>query len=185
MDVLATADLEVGATSFESGKYAGWTQPKRARLMFLAAILTGHPDADAHFAKTRKHAVADAVAQSLFAGGALGIRESTGGCRQVVVICGNNRGLAVVVARVEDESDRVPDPLIGFLRAQVVEDQNIGGEDRLEELEFSGTDFGVIAVLDALQQFTVIAEEPATPRSRARRCSTPTARCVLPTPMVP
>ena len=94
----------------------------------------------------------------LLAGGALGIAQSRRSGRQVVVVCGDDGGLAVVVAGVEDERDRVPDPLVRFLRAQVVEDEHFGGEDRLEQVELGGADVGVIAVLDVLEQFAVVAE---------------------------
>ena len=57
---------------------------------------------------------------------------------QVGVVGGDDGGLLVVVAGVEDEGDGVPDPLVGLLRAEVVEDQHFGGKDGLEQFEFGG-----------------------------------------------
>jgi hypothetical protein len=39
----------------------------------LAEVFAGHLDADAHLGQARAHAVADAVAEGLLAGGALGL----------------------------------------------------------------------------------------------------------------
>ncbi len=80
---------------------------------------------------------------------------------QVGIVGGDDGGLLVVVAGVEDEGDGVPDPLVGLLRAEVVEDEDFGGEDGLEQFELGGVDLRVVAVLDVLEQLAVVAEEAA------------------------
>jgi len=127
----------------------------------LAAILARHPDADAHLGEARQHAVANAVAEGRLTGGPLEFVEARSAGGQIVIVGGNDGGLAVVVAGVEDQGDGIPDPLVGLLRAEIVEDENFGGEDRFEELEFGGAHLGVVAVLNALEKLAVIAEEPA------------------------
>ena len=88
----------------------------------------------------------------------IGIGDAAG--RLVSVVGGDDGGLAVVVAGVEDEGDRVPDPLVGLLRAQVVEDQDFSVKNRLEQFELGGGHLRVVAVLDVLEQLAVVGEEP-------------------------
>jgi hypothetical protein len=47
------------------------------------------------------------------------------------------------------------------LCAEVIDHEDLGGEDGLEQLKFGGLNLGVIAVLNALEEFAVIAEEAA------------------------
>jgi len=63
------------------------------------------------------------------------------------------------VARGFKYLDRVPDPLVGLLRAQIVQHQHLGGKDLLEEFQLGGLHLRVVAVLDALEQFAIVAEE--------------------------
>ncbi len=137
----------------------GLSRSARGPTSGLAKILARHLHADAHLGEAGAHAVADAVAEGLLAGGALGIGFRSAAGRQIGIIGGDDGGLLVVVARVEDEGDGIPDPLIGLLRAQVVEHENFGGEDRLEQLEFGGVHLRVVAVLDVLEQLAIVAEE--------------------------
>src|ERR1019366_7861655 len=90
------------------------------------------------FGDAGEHSVADAVAERGLAGGALGIGFGAVAGWKVLIIGGNDGGLLVVVAGVQDEGDRVPDPLVGFLGAEVVKHQHFGGEDGLEQIEFGG-----------------------------------------------
>src|SRR6185437_14156883 len=87
----------------------------------LAEVLAFHLYAHAHFGEAGAHAVADAVAEGLLAGGTLGVGLAAAAGGEVGVVGGDDCGEAVVVAGVEDEGDGVPDPLVGLLRAEVVE----------------------------------------------------------------
>ncbi len=58
------------------------------------------------------------------------------------IIRRDDRRLPVVVARIQNQRHRVPHPLIGFLRAQVVQHQHFGGKDRLQQLQLRGSNFG-------------------------------------------
>src|SRR5580704_17310816 len=91
----------------------------------LAEVFTGNFDLDAHLSEARSHSIANAVAEGLLAGGTLGATEASAGSGLVRVIRRNDGGLLVVVASVEDEGDGVLDPLVGLLRAKVVEDENL------------------------------------------------------------
>src|ERR1039458_5203561 len=84
----------------------------------LAVVLAGHLDPDAHLGQPGSHAVADAVAESLFAGGAFNIGQISATGRQVSIVGGNDGRQFVVVTRVENQRDRVPDPIVRLLRAQ-------------------------------------------------------------------
>src|SRR4029079_15950992 len=83
----------------------------------LAEVFAGHLNFYAHFGKTGAHAVAEAIAQSLLARGAFDAAERSAACGQVGIVGGDNGGLLVVVAGVEDERNGVPDPLVRLLRA--------------------------------------------------------------------
>ena len=96
----------------------------------MAKIFAAHIDLHTHLGQARPHAVADAVAEGLFAGGAfdVGLRSAAGG--QVGIVGGDDGRLLVVVAGVENEGDGIPDPLVGLLRAEIVEDEDFGARRR-------------------------------------------------------
>ena len=79
--------------------------------------------------------------------------------RQVFVVGGDDGCLFVVVAGIQDQGHRIPYPLVGLLRAQIVQHQHLGGKDRLEQFQFGGLNLRVVAVLDAFEQLAIVTEE--------------------------
>ena len=47
------------------------------------------------------------------------------------------------------------------MRAQVVQHQHLGGKDRLQQFQLRGLHLRIVAVLDALEQLAIVAEEAA------------------------
>src|SRR5579875_1817094 len=135
--------LRIGGLPLFGGYPSEMGNPKSAKagaLYALAKVFAFHLDTYAHFGQPGAHAVADAVAEGGLAGGAFGIGQVAAPGRQIGIIGGDDGGETVVVAGVEDERDGVPDPLVGLLRAQIVENQHFCGEDRPEQIEFGGVD---------------------------------------------
>ena len=79
----------------------------------------------------------------------------------VFEVGGDDGGSVAVVAGVEDVEDGVPDPGGGAGGAEVVEDEDFGVEDGLEEGGFGGSDGGVVGVLDELEELLVVEKEAA------------------------
>ena len=98
---------------------------------------------------------------------------------------GDDRGAIVVVAGVQDQAYRVPNPFGRLDGAQFVEHQHFGFEHRAQDLQFGGLHRIVVGVLDLLQQFAIVVEEAGMPLPRISSLMMPTARWVLPTPMLP
>ena len=82
-----------------------------------------------------------------------------GSSGQIVKIGGNDGGAIVVVARIEDKADRVPDPFGWLDCSQFVECQHLGLEDRPQNFQFGGVHGIVVRVLDFLQQLAVIIKQ--------------------------
>jgi hypothetical protein len=74
-------------------------------------------------------------------------------------IRGDDGCAVVVVASVQNEADRVPDPLGRLDGAQFVEDKNVSFKDRAEDVQFSGLDGRIVGVLDLLQQLAIVVEQ--------------------------
>src|SRR5581483_10707757 len=123
----------------------------------LAEILAFHSDDPAHFVQARPHALANAVPQALYPGGAT--RASQRPRRGIGEVRGDDRGAVVVIAGIENQTDRVPHPLRGFDRAEFVQNQDFGIEHRAQNFKFSGTDRVVVGILYLLQQFAVVVKE--------------------------
>src|SRR6187402_2657 len=79
---------------------------------------------------------------------------------KVRVVGRNDGGALVVVARIENVSDGVPDPVRGLGRADLVEDEDLRIEDRLQDAEFGRCHRGVVGVLYLLQELAVVVKEP-------------------------
>jgi hypothetical protein len=77
----------------------------------------------------------------------------------VIEIGGNDGGAVVVVAGIQNQAHRVPDPFRRFDCAQFVEHQHFGVEHGPQNVEFGGIHRGVIGVLDFLKQFPIIVEQ--------------------------
>src|SRR5580700_6060357 len=122
---------------------------------FLPEVETIELDDAAHFVEAGTHALSNAVAESLFphSGASCGQRTST--CRGglVVEVRSNDGRAVVVVARVEDEAYRVPDPLGRFDRSQFVEKKYLHVKNGAQHVEFGGLYRGVVGVLNLFQQF--------------------------------
>ena len=127
----------------------------------LAKVFASHLNTHTHFSQTGAHAIADAVAEGRLARGAFGIGEASAPRLQIGVVGRNDGGELVVIAGVEDKGDRIPDPLVGLLRTQVVEHQHLGRKDRLQQLQFGGLNLRIVTVLDTLEQLTIVAEQAA------------------------
>ena len=129
-----------------------------------AEVFTAHFDGDTHFCEAGAHAFADAVAEGFFAvSAARGGAAAVGAGGEVGVVGGDDGGAFVVVAGVEDEGDRVPDPVGGFSGAEFVEDEDLGVEDGLEDFHLRGRNLRVVGVLDFLQELAVVAKEAVDP----------------------
>jgi len=108
----------------------------------------------AHIAKADAHARADAEQQRL----RIGVVGDVGIVRR------EDRQPPFVVAGVDDQVHRLLDPLRGFFGAEVVEDQQIGGHHRPQDLELGGPDRRIVGTADDAQQIAGVVEEAARPR---------------------
>ncbi len=89
----------------------------------------------AHFMQAGAHALSDAVAKSFAARGGSRWRNRTirAGGGLIVKIGRNDGGAVVVIAGIENQADRVPNPFSRLYRAQFVEDQDIAFQKPGEE----------------------------------------------------
>ena len=71
----------------------------------------------------------------------------------------DDRGAIVVVARVQDQADRVPNPFCRLHRAQFVQHQNVRFKDGTKNVQLGGLNSGVVRILDFLQQFAIVIEQ--------------------------
>src|ERR1700690_2996747 len=121
--------------------------------------------------QARPHALANAVAERFTAGGGKGggtrrKLRSGGRCRLVGKISRDDGRAIVVVARVEDQADRVPNPLARLHGAEFVEREYLGFKNGAQHLKFGGLHGIVVAVLDLFEQVAIVAEKAgATPGS--------------------
>src|SRR5579864_2650220 len=77
----------------------------------------------------------------------------------VLEVRGDDGRAIVVVAGVQDQADRVPDPLSRLDGAKFVEDENVGFEDRAENIQFGSLDGCIVGVLDLFQHFAIVVEQ--------------------------
>ena len=110
-------------------------------------------DGAAHFEEAGAHAAADSLVEGIFAGGhdefsagEAGSFAFSGGI--VVVVRGDDRGAAFVVAGVQNDADDVADPVGGFAGAEIVEDENFYRADGFEDAHFGGFAGGIVASLN-------------------------------------
>src|ERR1700722_948351 len=136
-----------------------------AGLGALAAEIGGADfDGAAHFEEAGAHAAADAFFQRVFARGgdefAVGeARGFAGGSGIVEIVGGDDSSAFFVVAGVEDDADDVPNPVGGFAGAEVVEDEDFNGANRVEDRHFGGFAGRVVAGLDFFEEFAIVAEK--------------------------
>ena len=125
----------------------------------LAVVFAVDLDKAAHFEQTGAHALADAITERVIGRDSLGCRHACLSWRAVEEIAGDDRGQGIVVPRVEDDADCVPNPLGRLYRSDVVDQNNFGLENRAQNLQLCRLDGGVVAILDLLEQLTVIAKK--------------------------
>src|SRR5579863_4090596 len=108
----------------------------------LAEVGAVERDNPAHLVQARAHAFPDTVAEGFAASRSLGGRDRCGdSCRGLIVeIRGDDRGPIVVIARVQDQADGVPDPLCGLNRSKFIEDEYVGLKHRPKHIQFRGLD---------------------------------------------
>src|SRR5579863_1123433 len=131
---------------------------------FAAEIGTGDFDSAAHLEEAGAHAAADALFEGILARGGdeLAVGEAGGlafGRGIVEVVGGDDGGALFVVARVEHDADDVADPIGWFAGAEVVEDEDFDGANRIENRHFGGFAGRVVAGLDFFEEFAIVAEE--------------------------
>lgn len=131
---------------------------------FAAKIGGGDFDGTAHFEEARAHAAADALLEGVFAnsGNEPAARAASGfavGQGVVEIICGDDGGALLVVTRVENDTDDVADPVGGFAGAEIVEDEDFYGANRVEDRHFSGFAGGIVAGLNLFEEFAIVAEK--------------------------
>src|SRR5580700_3218903 len=145
------------------------SRPHPPRLADLAAVIGSEElDGAAHFVEARADAHAQAVGESILARGgdclAGGELRSAWRrhCRRPVVIeiIRRQQGDApLIVPGVEDVANGFERPRGRFAGAEIVEKQNVGGQDGLENAEFTGLTFGIVASLNFLEQFSVVVKK--------------------------
>src|SRR5208283_2081433 len=122
----------------------------------------------AHLMQSRAHTLADSVTQRFAPRGAIGGRVAARVMNLELVLLlyvwevgSDDGGLVLVVTAVEDVVDSVEDPLGAAHRAELVEHQYFGVEDRLQDFHLCRLHLRVVRVLDGLQQLTIVAEQAA------------------------
>src|SRR5258708_10549159 len=119
----------------------------------------------AHVVQPGTHALTNAVAQGFRAGGALSAGKLRAAIRvfgRIIWIVGrNNRGAIVVVAGVQNQTHRVPNPFCGLDRPEFVEREHFRFEHRAKDVQFSGLHRLVVRILDLLEQLAIVVEQAA------------------------
>ena len=78
------------------------------------------------------------------------------------IVRGDDGGAVVVIARVQDKTDGVPDPLCGLDRAQFIEHQNLGVENWTKDVELSRLYRLVVGILNLLEQLAVVVKKTSS-----------------------
>ncbi len=132
----------------------------------LAEVFSLHFYDDTHLLQAGAHAFSDAVAEGFASDGAAGFGEAVvgiaaggGGARFVGEIGGNDGGTILVVAAVEDVGGGVPGPVAGGDVAEVVEDEEVAGDDGLEEFVFGAGGAEAVDGAEVVEEFLVLPED--------------------------
>src|SRR5581483_207186 len=134
-----------------------WLLSKARAAEFLTEVVAVDTHNAAHLVQARTHPFPNTVSETLFAGCAPRSCQCPG--RLVLEIGGDDRRPVVVVAGIQDETYRVPNPLGRLDRAQFVQDQHLRLKHWPQNVKLGRLDGIVVGVLDLLQQLTVIVEE--------------------------
>src|SRR5579883_1956146 len=138
--------------------------PRAAGLADFAAKVGGkHFNGAAHFVKPRTHACADTIRKSIFANGdALAprsLQRLRGAFRFIEIICREDGHAAFVVTPVEHQADDIEHPRGGLAGAEVVEHEDFRRSNRIENAHLRGFARRIVAGLNFLEQFAIVAEE--------------------------
>ncbi len=145
----------------------------------LTKVFALYLDLDAHLLQATSHPFANAIAKCLLPESATNRRNLQAAAQwsYVCVVCRDDGRSAVVIASVKNQAYGVPDPFAWFCCSQFVQDQHFGLKDRLKDRKLGGLDLLVVTVLNLLQEFAIVAEEPC--RSAFRDKLSQNARCEM------
>ncbi len=132
----------------------------------MAEVLSLHFYDDTHFLEAGAHAFTDAVAEGFAGDGAACFGEAVvgiaagGGCAGLIgEVGGDDGGAVLVVAAVEDVGGGVPGPVAGSDVAEVVEDEEVTGDDGFEELVFGAGGAEAVDGAEVVEEFFVLPED--------------------------
>src|SRR5208337_2994364 len=135
--------------------------PEAGATEFLAEIFTFHLDDAAHFVQPRAHPLPDAVSKALRSRGRPHSRTAAiHAGRGLILEVRRNDGCAIVViARVKNQADRIPNPFRRFYGAQLIEHQDVGFKHGTKHVQFGSLNRAVVGILNFLQQLTVVVKQ--------------------------
>ena len=64
-----------------------------------------------------------------------------------------------VIACVQDEKNRVPNPLARTDRPEVIQDQHLGVHDRPQDLHLGRGNLWIVGILNGSKEFAIVAED--------------------------
>src|SRR6266850_467584 len=136
--------------------------------LFAAKIRGGDFHSAAHLVESGAHAGSDALLQRIFARrqNQLAVRKPgrlAFGSRAIEIICRDNRGAVFIVSGVQHDPDDIAHPVRRLARSKIIQNQNLHRANRFENLHFRGFIGRVVARLDLLQQFAVVAKQSRMP----------------------
>src|SRR6266850_1694421 len=136
--------------------------------LFAAKIRGGDFHGAAHLVESGAHACSDALLQRIFACrqnqlAARKPRRLTFSSRVIEIICRNERRPVFVVTGVQDNPYDVAHPIRRLARAKIIQNENLHGANRFKNFHFRGFARRVVACLDLLQQFAVVAKQSCMP----------------------
>src|SRR5436305_10888228 len=118
---------------------AAYTLAEAGALEGLAEVGAFHFHDAAHFVKAGAHALSDAVTEGFAANCPLSAGKICSACcltrRLIRIVSRDDGGAVVVVARVQDKTDGIPDPFRRLDRAKFIEHQDFGIEDGTKDVQ--------------------------------------------------
>ena len=103
-------------------------------------------DDPAHLMETGAHALANAISESLVACRRSYLRNRSGDSRRRLIfeVCRNDGCAVVVVARIEDQADRIPYPFGRLNCSQLVENEDVCLKHGTKNIQFCSLDGRVV-----------------------------------------
>src|SRR5712692_8362265 len=130
---------------------------------FAPKVRSKYFDRATHFIESRPHACPDAIRECIFAyRRPLSARQTRCGLGVrcfVNKVRGQDGDPPVVVARVQHQPDDVENPSRRLASAQIVQHQNFHIANRLQNAHLRRFACGIVASLNFLQQFAIVAEQ--------------------------